>query len=147
MRVTRPIVRVYVAAPLFNEMEKQRNLAVAKELEEAGFSVFLPQRDAGEIVEDDNLSYEKCYKLDKEAIDKCHWLVALCDGRIQDEGMCWEIGYAYALKKKICLVYDDVRRFTERQFMNNMLMSSAHLICQYLDEAIGCIKTYKRMPD
>ena len=37
--------RVYFAGPLFNQAEKDFNLAMTKILEEHGYQVFLPQRD------------------------------------------------------------------------------------------------------
>jgi nucleoside 2-deoxyribosyltransferase len=39
---------IYFAGPLFSEAEKQFNLRLGERLEEAGFCVFLPQRDGVE---------------------------------------------------------------------------------------------------
>lgn len=138
-------MKIYLAAPLFNEMERSRNLAFAKKLNHNGFDVFLPQRDAGEI--DKGAGAQRVFEQDVEGIDNCDWLVALCDGRTQDEGMCWEIGYAYAKAKNICIVYDDTRRFSTECMLNNMLMGSATLFCQSLEDAIGCIKSFHEMPE
>lgn len=38
-------MRLYLAAPLFTEAERQFNLALATALEAQGHRVFLPQRD------------------------------------------------------------------------------------------------------
>lgn len=139
------MIKLYLAAPLFNQMERERNVFFAKKLGHTGFDVFLPQRDAGEIAKD--ADPKECFNRDIEAIKDCDWLLALCDGRTQDEGMCVEIGYAYAKGKHICVIYDDVRRYTETQMMNNMILGAAHAVCQTIDDAIGVMKSWDRMPE
>ena len=39
--------KIYFAAPLFNEAEKEYNLKIVSILESYGYEVFLPQRDGG----------------------------------------------------------------------------------------------------
>ena len=40
-------MKIYIAAPLFNEMEIERNNAINEMLEQEGFKTYLPQRDGG----------------------------------------------------------------------------------------------------
>jgi len=39
--------KIYLAGPLFNEMELNRNLEIADILRKWGYEVFLPQEEAG----------------------------------------------------------------------------------------------------
>ena len=53
------------------------------------------------------------FKLDCEHIDWCDAIVFLFDGRVPDEGACFELGYCYA-KGKRCIGYKtDARSFID----------------------------------
>ncbi len=41
-------MKIYFAAPLFNDAERHFNLELTMQLETKGFDVFLPQRDGAE---------------------------------------------------------------------------------------------------
>ena len=43
-----PVLKVYLSASLFNERETRFNLDLAKNLEQKGYQVILPQRDGFE---------------------------------------------------------------------------------------------------
>lgn len=98
-------MKIYIAAPLFNEMELERNLSVASLLEERGFSTYLPQRDGGVFYDlrdkfiSDNELKKKIFDFDYNAILDCKVMLCLLDGRVPDEGMCIELGMAFALGK------------------------------------------------
>ena len=47
-------MRIYFAAPLFSQAEREFNAQVAKVLRENGFDVFLPQEYSGDIEIPDN---------------------------------------------------------------------------------------------
>lgn len=103
--------KIYFAAPLFNEMELKRNEAYTKMFEEWGYSVYLPQREAGlsaQILQDatmDKLEVNKrIFQTDVEGIKNCDILVFFLDGRVPDEGACVELGMAYAWGKT-CIGY------------------------------------------
>ena len=103
--------KVYFAAPLFNEMELRRNEEYTKLLEEWGYEVYLPQREAGlsaKILQDankDKLEINKrIFNTDLNGIKNCDILIFFLDGRVPDEGACVELGIAYALGKK-CIGY------------------------------------------
>src|SRR5450759_5170556 len=99
-RPPRPTV-VYIAAPLFNEMERTRNAQVASALEAEGFVVYLPQRDAGvsydafQRGEDKKAVRTSIFSKDVQAVADCDILVCLLDGRVPDEGTCIELGMAF----------------------------------------------------
>jgi nucleoside 2-deoxyribosyltransferase len=96
-------VKLYVAGPLFTTAERTWNAEVSAALRAAGHEVFLPQeqepgRDAAGI-----------FATDVAGIDWADGLVAIMDGPDPDSGTCWEVGYAYGVRKPIVLVRTDMR--------------------------------------
>jgi len=119
-------MKIYLAAPLFNEMERSRNLTFSNLLENKGFKVYLPQRDGGLLYEliDDGFSPNEArnyiFKEDINAIYDSDIILCLLDGRVLDEGMCIELGVAFA-KGKICIGYKTDQRSQDR-FGNNIML-------------------------
>ena len=121
-------MKIYFAAPLFSEAEREFNVKVTKELRKEGFDVFLPQEHS-EITEVPDTD-EKRRKLltgfftnDIEAIDGCDIFLIVLDGRVPDEGACFELGYAYA-KGKICVGLKTDTRVSEMGTDNAMIVGS-----------------------
>jgi len=125
--------RLYIAAPLFNGIEREFNLSLA-EVVERKFEVFLPQRDGGLLndlirqgvppVAAEKIVFEK----DVSAIERVDVLVAVLDGAYVDEGVAFEIGYAFA-RHKVCFgLQTDMRRQLPT---GNNPMISASLTCIY----------------
>ena len=103
--------KIYFAAPLFNEMELKRNEEYAQLFEQWGYSVYLPQREAGlsaQILKNTPMEklevHKRIFQTDIEGIQNCDILVIFLDGRVPDEGACVELGMAYAWGKK-CIGY------------------------------------------
>lgn len=98
--------KIYFAGPLFNEAEKNFNVKVANILEQAGYEVFLPQRDGYEAAALDGKSPNEKLSLifnkDVGEIKKAHIIFMVLDGRVPDDGACVELGIAFALDK-ICI--------------------------------------------
>ena len=72
---------IYIAGPLFNTHERWYLERVAEVLEAAGYSTFLPHRDAGLVKLS---SYEERYRIfhaDIEALKSCDLCVALLNRR------------------------------------------------------------------
>ena len=111
-------MRIYFAAPLFTPFERDANQRLVSILE-SKHTVYLPERD-GYLVADElsNASdgaqiasvYVKIFNSDLEAIRNADCIFAVLDGRIPDEGVAMEIGYAYALKKRVVGFKSDVRQ-------------------------------------
>ena len=121
-------MRIYFAAPLFSEAERDFNARVTNELRKEGFDVFLPQENS-EITEIPDTD-EKRRKLltgfftkDIEAIDGSDVLLIVLDGRVPDEGACFELGYAYA-RGKICVGLKTDSRVSEMGTDNAMIVGS-----------------------
>lgn len=112
MNSNRP--NIYLAGPLFSAVELQWNRTLRDGLN--GFSdVYLPQEDGALLVElvatgmaiteAKNTIFER----DLRAIERCDILLMVMDGRIIDEGACFELGYAYS-RGKVCIgLKTDVR--------------------------------------
>lgn len=97
-------IRIYFAAPLFNDMERDFNARMTEQLELFA-TVFLPQRD-GLLMRDlvrDGMPLVSArrlvYEADVNALRQCDCVVAVLDGRTVDEGVAFEIGFACALGK------------------------------------------------
>lgn len=92
-------------------MELRRNREECQKLEASGFSVYLPQRDGGEASKGIDRKY--LYEKDISELNDADCVIAYWDGRVPDEGMCFEIGYAVALNKPVIIVSTDQRCFEE----------------------------------
>lgn len=119
-------MKVYIAAPLFNEMEVLRNEQISALLEKEGISTYLPQRDGGIFYEMERQGFshkeikDRIFRTDYLAVAECDLILCLLDGRVLDEGMCIELGMAYALGKK-CIGYKTDHRDQDK-FGNNIML-------------------------
>jgi nucleoside 2-deoxyribosyltransferase len=96
---------IYFAAPLFCQAERTFNQLLTDKLEASGFQVFLPQRDGAER---DKAPYDTMpeeehrqaiFQLDTSQILASDIFLFILDGRVPDEGACFELGVAYTQKK------------------------------------------------
>jgi len=105
---------VYVAGPLFSQAERDflENmvdcLAKAVNLDPI-INFFLPHRDGGELGKGPTRPY--IFNLDINKINAADVIIALLDGQDSDSGTCIELGYAYALNKKIFGILTDFRSY------------------------------------
>jgi nucleoside 2-deoxyribosyltransferase len=123
--------KVYMAGPLFNDMERERNLKIDALIRDAGFETYLPQRDGGIVakmkeaaLQDEFDSIEtKIFKLDIKQLDECDYLLFLLDGAVLDDGSCFELGYMYSLGKKCFGYKSDLRNWGDGK-LNLMIEKS-----------------------
>jgi nucleoside 2-deoxyribosyltransferase len=107
--------KMYFAAPLFNDMERQFNNTLSKKLEKF-FDIYLPQKDGGLMADmisegiHPSEAARRVFCMDIEAIRECDVLLIILDGRTVDEGATFELGFAYALGKVCYGLQTDVRR-------------------------------------
>ena len=109
------MTKIYVAGPLFNAHERWYLEQIAAALEAAGYSTFLPHRDAGDLGEPTFEARDRVFQADLAALDECGACVALLTGPDHDSGTCVELGYMFALHKPCFGLTDD------RRFLNNMV--------------------------
>ena len=139
-------MKIYLAGPLFSQAEREFNVKVAGELRKNGFDVWVPQEnsDIPEMPDTD----EKRRKLmcgffakDIEAIESSDLLLIIMDGRVPDEGACFELGYAYA-RGKICVGLKTDTRVSELGSDNAMLVGSlGDNIANDLDSLTAILKS------
>jgi nucleoside 2-deoxyribosyltransferase len=115
-------MKLYFAGPLFTTPERTWNAEVTAALRAAGHEVFLPQenepgKDAAGI-----------FATDVGGIDWADGLVAIMDGPDPDSGTCWEVGYAYGVKKAIVLVRTDSRAMAGNAGEYNPMLTQAATI-------------------
>jgi len=120
--------RVYLAAPLFSAAERTYNAYIGNLLRENFFSVHLPQ-DAG----DDSAGREKnvqarLFATNRAALDTSDTVVAIIDGADADSGTAWEMGYAFAEKKKVIALRTDFRHIGSFEHVNLMLEQSSTVV-------------------
>ncbi len=140
--------KVYFAGPLFNKAEKDYNVLVATILEEAGYEVFLPQRDGYEAAllegkteqEKTKLIFEK----DTSEIEKADILFMVLDGRVPDDGACVELGIAYRGGKRCYGIKTDTRSLEIGMDLNPLICGCFKKIFKNADgdKALDELKKY-----
>ena len=109
---------IYIAGPLFNSHEIKYLDAIAKELEDNGYTCFLPHRDQTGL-DDSELQTTKMGKKTKakifdndlRALQKSDLTVALITGWDIDSGTAGEIGYTFASSKPVIAIDANERRY------------------------------------
>jgi nucleoside 2-deoxyribosyltransferase len=97
--------KIYFAGPLFSIAERNYNQELASKIENHHFEVFLPQRDGAELDQPpfDHMTPSErnraIFNLDIEQVLACDIFLFVLDGRVPDEGACFELGIAYNQKK------------------------------------------------
>lgn len=116
--------KVYFAAPLFCVGEKNFNAELTRILEDAGYEVFLPQRDGFEAATmqgEQAKVVRQIFELDTSEIDKADVLVMVLDGRVPDEGACVELGYGFAKGKRCYGIKTDTRALQKGLGINPLI--------------------------
>jgi nucleoside 2-deoxyribosyltransferase len=126
--------RLYFAAPLFNDQERQLNQTLTTALERA-FEVFLPQRD-GVLIPGKSLTAseygvqsEIVFQSDVAAIRDSDVVFAVLNGRTIDEGVCVELGIAFASGKQ-CIGYLTDSRVLLPLGINPMIAGTLHKLLE-----------------
>lgn len=97
-------MQVYFAAPLFNQAEREFNERATHALEGAGYDVFLPQRDVGDIGELEVMDQEdvtaeevmqEIFEIDRKGVLDADIVTATLDGRVPSEGTVIEAAIAH----------------------------------------------------
>lgn len=130
-------MRIYFAAPLFNAAEQRFNARLTWQLEERGHRVFLPQRDGHEMAAtdetDDPLGQadqrRRIFERDSAELIAADLVLAVLDGRVPDEGVCVEIGIAWATRatepgqapRRIVGLRTDARGWLPNEALNPMV--------------------------
>jgi nucleoside 2-deoxyribosyltransferase/predicted secreted protein len=117
--------RIYLAAPLFSEAEREYNRAIAGLAKENFYDVFLPQENGDISATRDGQAHLRIFEQNKRALDDADMVVAIIDGADADSGTAWEMGYASALSKPVIALRTDFRQVGKEELVNLMLEQSA----------------------
>ena len=130
--------KIYFAAPLFNEAEREYNLKIVSILESYGYEVFLPQRDGFLAPELEGLTEaektEKIFRKDRDEVLSADILFMMLDGRVPDEGACVELGIAYTAGKRCYGLKSDARSVELDMDLNPMITGCFVKLFYDLDE-------------
>jgi nucleoside 2-deoxyribosyltransferase len=132
-------MKVFLAAPLFNEAERRFNSEIARRLRESGFEVWLAQ-EAPFIQKGTHEEKRIIYDGDISALRTGDAVVAVLDGIEVDAGVAYEMGYAKALGKPIFGFKTDYRTFSGMEEVNLMLEVSMVKICRSVDELTDALR-------
>ena len=117
--------KVYFAAPLFSESERDYNLKLTKILEDYGYQVFLPQRDGFLAPDLEGKTEEELtqmiFEKDLSEVLKADIIFMVLDGRVPDEGACVELGIAYTNNKRCYGIKSDARSVEINLDLNPMI--------------------------
>lgn len=146
-------MRIYFAAPLFNAAEQRFNARLTWQLEERGHRVFLPQRDGLEMAEVDTGAgpeqlaemRRKVFALDTSEVIAANLILAVLDGRVPDEGVCVEIGIAWATRnadparseRRIVGLKTDARTWLPNDDLNPMVSEALDRLFTDEQELLG----------
>ncbi|MBU2560405.1 nucleoside 2-deoxyribosyltransferase [archaeon] len=123
-------MRVYLAAPLFSEGEREFNEKIKSRLTREGFSVFLPQVECNEDI------FDCCI----ENLKKSDVVVGVFDGAQVDDGTAFECGYANSLGVPIVALRTDFRRVGEYTNAVNAMLEGSATMCKNLDDVVKVLK-------
>jgi nucleoside 2-deoxyribosyltransferase len=108
--------RVYYAASLFNEAEREFNRRVVGMIHDLGYSTWFPQEDVGlltDLMDELDMTLEEVrdhiFRLNIKEVQDADLVVFVLDGRVPDEGACIEAGIAWAMNKPIIGLKTDIR--------------------------------------
>ncbi len=127
-------MRVYLAAPLFSQAEREFNEKIKSRLLEDGFTAFLPQEECSQNV------FDCCI----ENLEKSDAVVAVFDGPQVDDGTAFECGYAFAKGIPVVGLRTDFRRVGEFTNEINTMLENCAEMCKNLDDVINALKEIGR---
>lgn len=141
---------IYFAGPLFSLAERSFNLRLANRIEDAGYEVFLPQRDGTEAFRLKGAERRQAiFEIEREKIFEADVFLFVLDGRVPDEGAAVELGMAYAQKhlgqtRKLLLgFHTDVRGSFHGSRLNPMLLGPLERIVGNEEELLEALALHR----
>jgi len=159
-RIGRPasvgVPHLYFAAPLFSDSERVFNERLSAEIERIGYSVFLPQRDGGELRSPGSEPLarserrRRIFAADYRHVIGCDVLLFVLDGRVPDEGAAVELGMAYAhretagCQRKLVGLHTDSRSAFFHSRLNPMIGVPLDLVARSQDRLLAYLEALYR---
>jgi len=120
--------RVYLAAPLFSDAERQFNLQLSTMLESHFFEVYLPQEAGDDSHDRGREEHWRIFESNLKALAESDMLVAVIEGADADSGTSWEMGYAFGHGIPVYSVRTDFRIAGQHELVNLMLEQSSVIV-------------------
>ena len=96
------MVKIYIAGPLCEEENRKFLEMIDKICKDLGFETFLPHRDVGLYNQNKNdEDIKEISRKDLEEIKRCEMMIGVLNGICVGAGTAWEMGYAFAIGKKV----------------------------------------------
>jgi len=130
--------RIYLAAPLFSEAEREYNRVIAKLLAENFYVVYLPQDTGDTHAGRSGDEHRRIFEQNKKALESADTVVAIIDGADADSGTAWEMGYAAARGKPVIAIRTDFRTVGHSELVNLMLEQSS-VVVKSKDELLAAL--------
>ncbi len=127
---------IYLAAPLFSQIERRWNRELARLLADrlreraVELEVILPQDFRVRGRYNDRKRFEALFKKCIEAVKSADVVVAVLDGPDTDSGVAFEMGYAYALGVPVVGVRTDFRQSQEQGVNLMCSRPCAQFVCR-----------------
>ncbi|WXG47126.1 MAG: nucleoside 2-deoxyribosyltransferase domain-containing protein [Candidatus Atabeyarchaeum deiterrae] len=136
-------MRIFLAAPLFSEAERDFNSKVARELRNEGFEVWLAQ-ELKFINSHSTKEKQSIFRDDLSALQKSDVIVAVLDGVDVDTGVAFEMGFGHAMKKPIIGLKTDHRVFSKLESVNLMLETPLAAMCENSNDVARFLRDLKK---
>nr|WP_209690860.1 nucleoside 2-deoxyribosyltransferase [Methanomicrobium sp. W14] len=125
--------RVYLAAPLFTAAERSFNRRLSEILGKNLFDVYLPQETGDCIGSREAYLNKSIFEKNLSELKKADIVVSVTDGADADSGTSWEMGFAYAMNKKVVSLRTDFRMAGPNERVNLMLDESSVVVTTVKD--------------
>ncbi len=113
-------MKIYLASPLFDEIQKDKIKRVVKRLRREGHEVYSPMEhqipDAWEL--ENHVWSKKVFDEDLRALNEAEAVYAIYYGMDSDSGTAWEIGYACAMKKQVNIFVPNEKNLLSLMIIN-----------------------------
>jgi len=117
--------RIYLAAPLFTQAERDFNRKLFDILTSHHYQVYLPQEAGDDSCSRGHEAHREIYRKHLGALHSVDVVVAVVDGADADSGTAWEMGYAFGIGKPVIALRTDFRMAGRCEHVNLMLEQSA----------------------
>lgn len=129
-------MRIYLAAPLFSQVQRQYNRSLARRLEELlpRCNVILPQdfrTGPAAASYNDRREMADLYKRCIEEVDAADIVLALLDGADADSGAAFEVGYARGRGKPVLGVRTDFRQLQIKGLNTMLAEGCSDVLCHF----------------
>ena len=120
--------RIYLAAPLFSQAERDFNQRLSDVLTSHHYLVYLPQEAGDDTCFRGHEAHREIYRNNLGALRSVDVVVAVVDGADADSGTAWEMGYANGIGTPVIALRTDFRMAGMCEHVNLMLEQSATVV-------------------